>query len=196
MKKQKETFQVCYYYEGIDSLTEHHFLSMVDNLSKLTASNRYISQYLFTTKKYISTLVKKLEENGYINVTLVANQYRTITLTDKCVKMIFPPIQSTKEVVLSTTPPPTESDPPSHLVGPPSHKVGPPLLLSGTNNIVDNIEIKKDNNIEYTIGKVEEVVEDITFDNSSPTKTLNNEQRLKELVSETESPYLKSLIKE
>jgi len=189
MKKQKETFQVCYYYEGIDSLTEHHFLSMVDNLSKLTASNRYISQYLFTTVTYVTKLVKKLKENGYINVTLVANQYRTITLTDKCVKRIFPPIQSTKEVVKSSTPIVLSTTPPSSLVL-------PPIVKTTTNNIVDNIEDKKDNNIEYTIDEVEEVVEDITFDNSSPTKKIYNEQRIKELISQPEDEYLNSLIKE
>tara|TARA_R110000803_G_C11857639_1_gene306716 strand:- start:95 stop:550 length:456 start_codon:yes stop_codon:yes gene_type:complete len=109
----------------------------------------------------VSKLVKKLKEGGYINVTLVANQYRTITLTDKCVKMIFTPIQSDREVKKSTTPIVESTTPPNTNDNPPLSKVLPPIVQSTTNNIVD----KKEDKIEDVIADDIDnniVAEDIT----------------------------------
>lgn len=208
MKQEKQnSYQVCYYYDGIDTLTEHLFLSMVDNLTKLTASNQYISQYLFTTKNYVTKLVKKLEKGGYINITMVANQYRTITLTDKCVKIVLPKLEKTIDrveetstpITLSTTPITQSITPPNTNDYPPYHLVLPPIIQSVTNNIEYNIEDKIEDNIEDNIDnnieEIEEVVEDITFDNSSPTKTIYNKQRVNELISQPEDEYITSLIK-
>jgi DNA-binding MarR family transcriptional regulator len=85
MKDNKITkYQKVYYFEGVDTFISHGFLSMVKNLKQLTASNNYIGRHLFVSDKYISRLVKKLQDKGLIKVVLKGNRYRTITLTDKC----------------------------------------------------------------------------------------------------------------
>ena len=134
--------QIFYYYEGVDTLTECVFLSMIHNLKKVTASNKYISQHLLTTETYVSKLVKKLQEKGYIKVEMVSNKYRTITLTDKCVRIDN--ISPKSKVVKSNTSHSTNDyvGSTNDYVGSKKHKVK--VVKSTTNKIEDNIDDKKD----------------------------------------------------
>ena len=82
MDDKKITFN---YYEGITTLTSNLLLSMIDKNSQL--KNKDIGDYLLLTPNAVSRLIRQLKEDGYIEVTLVGNKYRTLTLTKKTIKI-------------------------------------------------------------------------------------------------------------
>ena len=73
------------YYEGITTLTSNLLLSMIDKTPQL--KNKDIGEYLLLTPNAVSRLIRQLKEDGYIEVTLVGNKYRTLTLTNKTIKI-------------------------------------------------------------------------------------------------------------
>ena len=155
MKNKNYSHQVSYYYEGIDNLSENYFLSMVSNLGKLTGSNRYISQYLCKTNRQVSNIIRKLKENGYINVSMVANQYRTITLTDKCVKIVLPKLEKTKDKVEKTSNPIEETSTPIEIISNPPMKLFHTPIEKTSTNIIDDVK-------EYDIDDVKaELIADL-----------------------------------
>ena len=152
MKNKKTSHQFLHYYEGITNASETILISMVSNMGKLTGSNRYISQYILTSVNHTSKLIKKLEKNGYLNISMVANQYRTITLTDKCVEITFDPIKRHN--------PPNENDnPPNENDNLPQSKSLPTPIKIITNKIEDKIEDKIDDVKAELIADIEETEE-------------------------------------
>ena len=75
--------QVNYYYEGVETLTENFFLSMIEERKILMDTNETISKDLMVSPTYVSRLVKKLKDKGLIDTNLYQNRLRAITLTTK-----------------------------------------------------------------------------------------------------------------
>ena len=97
-KNKNDLFQVVFYYKGIETSNENILLSMVENIGgELTASNKYISKWLGLSVWSTSRLINNLKKRGYINVKLVVNKYRTITLNSTVVKLTRNDFSTEKE---------------------------------------------------------------------------------------------------